>query len=143
MTTVNGTMNLAFATQSESSKKDLSLLDIGYRLDNSRIKDLDLIVTNLNGDKTKLDVSNWDVDIKGVGVTKKKYTVYSEVKLLIATEVYAQKEEEAFTTAQMKMDDMLAINNVHMSMEHVNGDVVTPKVCDFFINVDEVCRDEE
>ncbi|GEM_PF-3200675 len=75
-------------------------------------------------------------------ITKNKYTVYSSVKLLIATEVYAQNEEQAFTTAQMELDDMLAIKNVHMSMEHVNGEVVTPKVCDFFINVDDVYESE-
>ncbi|GIN23124.1 hypothetical protein [Siminovitchia fordii] len=76
-------------------------------------------------------------------ITKNKYTVYSNISLVIATEIYAQDEEEAYATAQMELDDMLAIKNVHMSMDHVGGDVVTPKVCDFFINVDDVLESDE
>ena len=155
MTTVNGTMNLAFTTESEHSTKDLSLLDVGYKINNNAIKDVDLVVTNLNGCKRKLGVSKWDVEInealddndgkyaKDSPVAKKKYVVYSNVSLVIANEVYAQDDEEAYTTAQMELDDMLAIKNVHMSMDHVDGDVVTPKVCDFFINVDDVLESDE
>ncbi|RST57814.1 hypothetical protein [Siminovitchia terrae] len=71
-------------------------------------------------------------------ITKNKYTVQSEVSLIITTEVYAQNEEEAHTTAQMELDDMLAIEKVHMLMEHVEGKVIKPKVNDFWIKVSEV-----
>ncbi len=71
-------------------------------------------------------------------ITKNKCTVYSSVKLLIATEVYAQNEEEALTTGKMQLDDMAAIEQIQLSIQQTDGNLINSTVHDFNVEVVEV-----
>jgi len=66
MTTVYGVANLAFYLNSDCGNKELALLEAGYKLDDMMIHKIEVIVTNIKGETTRLEVMDWRVELNDV-----------------------------------------------------------------------------
>lgn len=71
-------------------------------------------------------------------ITKQKYEVFAFIKLPISIEVEAQNKREALSTGKMQLDDMAAIEQIQLSIQQTDGNLINPTVHDFDVEVVEV-----
>lgn len=69
--------------------------------------------------------------------TKQKFEVYAKVSLPVSIQIEAETEQEAFEIAQYQLCDLF-VQQVYLNLVRLDGEIVTPRVLDWDINVEDV-----
>lgn len=64
--TIYGKINAVFSKELSHSNKDLAMLETGYKIDDSVAEKVELVITNIYGEKTIVKVEDWNVELTDV-----------------------------------------------------------------------------
>jgi len=61
---VYGTMTLNFSKPVDTNNEELAMLQAAYRLDNTMVKNIKVVVEDIKGNLTEVHIHDWNIELE-------------------------------------------------------------------------------